>query len=611
MNTDLLSRLNAHFGDISGVADRWITDEGLDRTYIEGMLKCKGNCLIASCAGSGKTTALSLKVIHDLENSPNCSQWVGTFLRRGKQDLSKTIGNIMPAYRGNISTIHSEFYNRYIVLTGETPDIISESADLKLLEKVMNKRDINLGYSANVQTLLERWRASLGNFNDDSIHQYLGSVRPEVILDEWKALRLSRGKMSHGDIEDYLWSFLKDGGTLGVEYTHIYLDEFQDVSRIQYEILKKGYANCVKVVVGDDDQSIYSWRGSSPEIIQREVVRDWDCKVFVLPVNYRCPSNIVNLVAPMISKNTGRLEKELRSSQEGGEVILRKAPLNKLGSLMLEGVSKDVNEGKKVVILTRTNNDLVYPALLLSSLPWVFVSLNSNQSGTLTTFHGLFTFLGVSDETKGTSCANILRIMSGKSSTKFLSFCKQNCISVLQGLISVPLDSLSYSAPHLVPLARSCSKQDWSGDWTAEKVLSNFRSVFVDLGLGHSMAQQNLLSCVDCLLELVTPSDTLVSLAKRVLMSWENMQGFMGDADVELSTVHSYKGLESDSVYLWSATDGLFPSSQSSDIQEERRLFYIACTRARQKLTLLSWNERPSPFLEELCMEKKIVIPFN
>ena len=209
--------------------------------------------------------------------------------------------------------------------------------------------------------------------------------------------------MDFEDLQELLYKYLYVTPNKAVQdfvagrYKYIYLDEFQDTSQIQYAILKfyargrlvfnketkAGYEEPIFdglytpfedrdkriIALGDDDQCIYSWRGSDIRIISEWFERDFKPTVTQLTVNYRCPENILKPVIPSIEKNKFRHQKPLVSYNKGGEFnIYSSDDVFFMLEDMCKKITEDVEKGLSVAIICRTNYDGVLPALYLEML---------------------------------------------------------------------------------------------------------------------------------------------------------------------------------------------------------------------------------------------------
>ena len=328
---------------------------GFNLSQLEEVIRVKGNQLIISIAGSGKTTGLIFKICFDITTGEatriatvNGNDirvldriWVCTFLKSGADELKsklslwqRKLGLMDTSDSMSFSTLHAEF-KRALTAMGVTTNIIDSSVNSKNLKNISeryalryNDKPLNSDILRDLESAFTYTRNRLDEKRyDRSIYTELG-IGPTIIdamLREWKSMRRDLGCVDFEDLQELLYDecIVKNNieviNFLRNRYNYIYVDEFQDTSQIQYALLKI-YASGAKkiVVIGDDDQTIYSWRGSYNKIITTEFAKDFNPTISNLSVNYRCPSKILNSIKPSLEMNVNRFKKELKSFNEGG-----------------------------------------------------------------------------------------------------------------------------------------------------------------------------------------------------------------------------------------------------------------------------------------------------
>ncbi len=624
-----------------------VEEVGYDLTYIKPILESTGNVLINAAAGSGKTTALVLKLYYDFVNGRMLDTneygmpvllpvWVGTFLKSGQKDLSKQISKVGKrlgmadlSSRVVVNTLHAEFYQACKLL-GYSADVISDEDNKKLFVKAL--RDYGFRYStAEVDSEYSRVLNMRGSM--DIAPEYVG------VLNNWKGYRFSRGLIDFEDMQEILYkAAVKEArpevrDLLSTRYRRCYFDEAQDVSKIQYEILKvyglgKGLAkdsgNIVEdrssgavVMIGDDDQSIYSWRGSDITILTRRYPDDFNASVYQNPVNYRTPQGILEAVIPCIEKNKNRFDKPLKSAKKGG--ILRYGEMSDfatMGETLATLVDKDTLKGKSVAVLVRTNSDGVVPAMALASQGIDF-SLSSSEM----TLNGSVgnSAQGVIDLVNNGTGTLALRVLGDLISDNTVVEAMRKYIKESnKGLWGISDEDLMYSLSDKEATRLISWKRKYEETFGGSEVLIDVLGYLIDkLDNGRSASPWNLRRCaVFTALRNMAISegpDSKISDVSRKFGALRDMLSSKYETSkrgysraVEIATVHEYKGREAQSVYVWNASKGVFPnklavsSGKQEDYEEERRIFYIACTRARETETILSLKGSKSPFLPEM-----------
>lgn len=627
-----------------------IRQHGFNMEQLEEVIRTKGNQLIISIAGSGKTTSLIFKITYDSRTGEltkivevNGNQvrvldkvWVCTFLKSGADELKsklsmwqRKLGVMDISESITFSTLHAEF-KRALTALGITTNIIDSSVNSKNLKKVCSKYSIDYeGRPLNSDMLksLESAFTYTRNRLDDKkyvqdIYKEL-NIGPTIIdamLREWKSMRKEVGCVDFEDLQEMLYEecIVKNNldviNFLSKRYKYIYIDEFQDTSQIQYEILKLYASGANKIVaIGDDDQTIYSWRGSYNKIITEEFAKDFNPTISNLSVNYRCPSNILNAIKPSLEMNEDRFKKELNSYKKGG--ILRfgeysnyKSMVEVLSDLIYEDIKNDMS----VAVLCRVNSDGLLPALMLDKLG-KFQYTISGDGMTL-------------DSYIGRSVINIARLFTERSTLavknslsqltwdkygidNIMKVCKNNKVSFWE----IPNEDLVYSCPSIAETLKMW--KSWRqnlGDIEALKMVYDYyRSMVYIKDTQYNNVCRSVISSIMTVLELSRVStiedflEELEEINERLKARKKKFNG----SKVRIATVHEFKGKEADSVYVWNDSVDVFPHkdcdlNDDEQVEEERRVHYIACTRARKINTIMCMRNKKGMFVEEMDLSK-------
>jgi len=433
-------------------------------------------------------------------------------------------------------------------------------------------------------------------------------------------------------------------------FSHVLVDEFQDTNTIQYAWLNMlGKEQGKVMIVGDDDQSIYGWRGAKIENIQR-FLKDFDgAQTIRLEQNYRSTANILNAANKLIANNTNRLGKDLWTQDEAGEKISIYTAFNEIDEARF--IAGRINDWRKrdlasseeslddVAILYRSNaqSRLLEEALLQAHLPYRI-------------YGGLRFF----ERQEIKDALAYLRLINNRDDDAAF---ERVINTPTRGIGNTTVALLRDAARSLdVTLWQACqtmlSNQELKG--RSAKVIQNFvdlidqledDSANLDLdqqanfviqhsGLKAMYQAERAEARIENLNELVTACQTFVMdpeledeqtkltgfLTHAALESGES-QADEYEPAVQLMTMHSAKGLEFKLVFIAGLEEGMFPSQQSLEeigrLEEERRLCYVGMTRAMEKLYLChaesrrlygqEKNHNPSRFLRELpseCVEE-------
>jgi DNA helicase-2/ATP-dependent DNA helicase PcrA len=431
-------------------------------------------------------------------------------------------------------------------------------------------------------------------------------------------------------------------------FSHILVDEFQDTNAIQYAWLTLlGKAQAKVMIVGDDDQSIYGWRGARIENIERFTSEYDDAKTIRLEQNYRSTANILNAANQLISNNNNRLGKELWTDDKAGEKISIYTAFNEIDEArFIAGRIKQWRDdgGKldEVAILYRSNaqSRLMEEALLQGQLPYriyggqrfferqeikdalAYLRIINNRDddaaferviNTPTRGIGNQTVALVRDAARSLqvtlwqACQQLLSTqqLKGRSAKTIATFI--NLVNQLED-DSIDLD-LDQQANFVIQHSGLKAMYQAEKGERAEQRIENLNELVT--------ACQTFVSDP----ELIEEQTPLTAFLTHAALESGESQADEFEAAVQLMTMHSAKGLEFPLVFIAGLEEGMFPSQQSveeiSRLEEERRLCYVGMTRAMNKLYLLHAESRrlygqekfhkASRFLRELpeeCVEE-------
>lgn len=631
-----------------------ISSLGFNMIQLEDVIRVKGNQLIISIAGSGKTTALIFKIAYDITtgeatrlatvNGNNIRVldkiWVCTFLKSGADELKERLSSwqrklgVMDTSQSMVfSTLHAEF-KRALTALGVTTNIIDYSVNSKNLQKVAEKfaleyegKPLNSDMLRDLEGALTYTRNRLDEKRyNRSIYEDLGigPMLVDAILKEWKSMRMELGCVDFEDLQEILYEeCITKNNTEVIEflrkrYNYIYVDEFQDTSQIQYALLKL-YASGAKkiVVIGDDDQTIYSWRGSYNRIITNEFANDFNPIISNLSVNYRCPSNILESIKPSLEENKNRFKKELKSYNTGGE--FRVGEFTNYVS-MVESLSnmiyEDVKANRSVAVLCRVNSDGLLPALMLDRLG-KFQYTISGDGMTLDSYIGrsVINIAKLFTQRSTSSVRSVLSMLTWDkySINNIMKVCKNNKVSFWE----IPDKDLAYSCPDIAEKLKMWKA--WRarfGDMEALRMIYYYfrTEVFVKDNQYNNVCR-SVISTIETMLGY-TKSTTVLDFIEELDDINERLKArkkkFNG-SKVRIATVHEFKGKEADSVYVWNDSEDVFPHkdcdlSDEEELEEERRVHYIACTRARKVNTVLYIKNKAGIFFKEMDKSKAISV---
>lgn len=627
------------------------------------------------------TTALIFKIMYDiitgeatkLTSIPNGTSvrvvdsiFVGTFLNSGTKELSERLaywqrglGYTVTADQVNFSTLHAEFKRALNSMGAATP--IGKQAEInKCLRTAINNLGItNCGSSLTSEDynviggIITYYRGRLDNkrYNHQSARDYgLTPVLLDRLVSDFANQRQLAGIMDYEDLQELLYKFLYVTPNKAVQdfcanrYNYMYIDEFQDTSQIQYAILKfyargrlwinrgttseedknsqlyTGNETLGKiVVVGDNDQCLYQWRGSDNNIIETEFDNDFRPCHSSLSYNYRCPSNILNAIVPSIKNNKGHESREYHSSFEGG-IVKGYSFKNYTAMLnhLLSCIDTDMQEGNKVAILCRTNYDGVIPAFMLEASK----KYNFSISGLNMTFDSplpkkLIAISSIFTERCTQSVKNTLSMFV----PRFAEWSVKQLVDTLRNnnktIWQLPEVDIDYSCPELLPMIKDIkrilyvnNKRDTTKEIPALKFV--YQWVKVNTYGGRSLFCESARAYIDALLLILEQNDfeSVFDFVDYINSINERLHARVNNskADICITTVHEFKGKERDSVIVWDDSEGVFPSSKINldnidELEGERMVHYVACTRARKKSIVFTRQGREGMFVREMNLQ--------
>lgn len=583
----------------------------------------KGNVLVIAGAGTGKTRVLTSRIAYYIKQGINQENiFAFTFTNKAasemKSRLAKLLNNVP---RCNISTFHSFFFqelNMNALLIGfEYPiSIIDSDDELKIIRKIIEEENLDLKDSEVLRYI--------SNIKNHIINDYKNLEESISVGLVFNKLQEELKKINRMDFDDILYYYDKlidsDPEYLQEEreeFKYVLIDESQDMNQIQYEIISKLCKKSKSLfLVGDQDQCIYAFRGSNLEIINRFLL-DFKAKTIILEENYRSTKNILESANKLIKFNNLRIDKNLFTSneEENHKIFYRgfhtsHEEANYIANLVVR--LKEVGyQDKDICILYRNN---------MISNPIEKELIKKNLSFTT---YGSYPFFMHKEI---------------KSLINHYRFCfNLNDDLALEMIINYPVkrltekefqDAKTNSQNKRIPLYVSLKtiKLDVYTQLTELKNLfenltpKEFISLLINrINLIEYLSKEkNPKNKISRVLEFKTymeeiPEANHIEETKNLINNiyLQNTKDKQKDT-ISLMTIHQAKGLEFKAVILCGCNQGILPSSKSIDInnEEERRLFYVAITRAKERLFLTSSQRRfingkfnfysPSNFLLEM-----------
>lgn len=633
----------------------------LNEPQREGVINTEGPCMLIAGAGSGKTRVLTYRIAHLIrEKSVDPFRIMAlTFTNKAAAEMRERIEKVIGPEARNLmmGTFHSVFAR---ILRAESGKIgypnnftIYDTDDSKSLIKSLVK-ELGLDeetYKPNVvfnricaaKNRLISWEEYMGNpiyRADDTENR-----RPEIgrIYRAYAMRCFQSGAM---DFEDLLFNtnkLFKEHLDALNKYQHrlqyVMVDEFQDTNYSQYLIIRKLSSVSQNIcVVGDDAQSIYGFRGADiSNILNFE--KDYpDLKVIKLEQNYRSTKTIVAAANSVIEKNTAQIPKNVWTGNEQGQKIelIKATTDNEEGRLVASSIFEEKMQKqlhyREFVILYRTNSQsrAMEEALRRMNIKYRIVGgLSFYQRKEVKDLLAYLRFsLNPQDEASFRRIINYPKRGIGDATIDKIAVAAydhgipiwtvlQKAASFLSGRAVAPVEDFVAKISRFKIEIETKNASEAAGEIAKSSGL--LRDLYEDKTVEGLSRYENVQELLNAIREFVEDPEredkTLGAFLQEVSLLTGQDQNKDDDPDkVTLMTIHMAKGLEFSHVYIVGMEEDLFPSqmmlSSRADLEEERRLFYVAITRAQQKLFLSYATSRyrygrlkscePSRFLEDI-----------
>jgi DNA helicase-2/ATP-dependent DNA helicase PcrA len=636
----------------------------------EAVLHKDGPIMIVAGAGSGKTKVLTTRIAHLLAQGVDAFNILAlTFTNKAAKEMKERIEKILGSGEARnlyIGTFHSVFAR---LLRGEAQRLgypnnftIYDTDDAKSVVKtVINELNLDdKHYKPNVvyNRISSAKNALVGPAeyaNDYAIQQEdMRANRPAIaqIYDAYAKRCFKNGAMDFDDLLIKMYELLKNFPESLHKYQHkfkyIMIDEYQDTNPAQYEVIKLlGAAHENVCVVGDDAQSIYSFRGATIEnILQFQKDYD-DVKVVKLEQNYRSTQSILNVANEVIKNNKGQIPKNLWTDNAQGEKIrlVRMMTDNEEGKFVADTIQeqrlRNHFNNRDFAILYRTNaqSRAFEESLRRMAIPYtMFGGISFYQRKEIKDFLAyLRVIVNPRDEEGLKRIINYPARGIGKTTidkavleanTRNISLWEVLESAAMFGFKSGTLEAID----NFVLMIRSFAsmlglKNAYDVAAHVGKQTGIVKELFNDKTTEGLARYENIQELLNSIKEFTErpDDDGVLEADTKTLGNYLQQISLVTDADekdpnadtVKLMSIHAAKGLEFSCVFAVGLEEMLFPNAMAintrEELEEERRLFYVVITRAKQKLWITYANTRyrfgnlvqnePSRFIDEIPSE--------
>ena len=594
-----------------------------------------GPAMVLAGPGSGKTTVITHRIKNLIEKAEVRPEniLVVTFTKAAAISMQKRFSTLMNGGKGQLvtfGTFHSVFYKilrksrRY-----EATEILSERQKTDYIREIIGRYGIS---SNDISELSQNIINDIGNIKGNMLNaqEYEPSCcKKEDFIKVYNAYNLELkkdGKMDFDDILNECYLLLKENPTILEQwrglYKYILIDEFQDINRIQMNIIELLASPLNNIfVVGDDDQSIYGFRGARPEIMIE--FKDYypEAELIVLNVNYRSTQPIINVAERVIKNNKTRLDKCAHANNDKNfQPDIRKFR-NQVEELkfVVSKIKKYENQGislSEMAILVRNNSQIQEISSFLKNRK---IEAESGKHGS-NIYNGMvakdiLSYVRGALKFDGTYFNEDLIYVLNKPQ-RYIS--RQVVLSVNMNISAVRriysknnIDSFLFHIEMIRKLPPQAALSYIRKGAGYEEYLRLY-------AIENNIPMSGLLKQLEQLMQECAQFNTLeqwlnsidsVQNSDRQNHETKSIGEESSDNRINIMTMHGSKGLEFKVVFIVDANQGIIPTSKAlreRDFEEERRLFYVAITRAIDYLNVYAVEERlgcpieVSMFVEEM-----------
>lgn len=653
-----------------------VSSKGYNLEELEPIIRSEGRTELFATAGSGKSTSISLILAKDKlfgrlapGNRGDKVAWVTTFLRKGaeeiKQNVERTVARLgLTSISTNditFSTLQSEFFE-LLRLRGFNLTDKTKSDYIRMLDGTSDDGETRNSYNAIFDRLFRKYQlgedgsnyislqdrrdlqAIISNYRNCVLSKYEFGEAAEtakrlnltlsilpLVVETYQELKARYSVMDYDDLMSYVYDYMvveKEDDPVQTAWVNFYknryeyfmLDEAQDMSELQYLVLKPIFENCPRVViVGDPDQSIYGFRGSNPKVMEW-FDKEFKPSKYPLSVSYRCPSNILNPIAKSIAHNSNRYEHSLRSYKEGGSIeAFRFDSVKDMADASLQLIDKYLAEGKTIVVQSRVNFTYSPSSILYATKrQGEFNLLGDVRDLNTARYRKVWNLIELVRGRGLTDIKNNLKVLAPEIKPWDAKRLAERLMNIVQENENV-LYSNNYayfdfiandcglkSLATLVDKLRNKFGAEYPGD------MRLFRELLAHVLYWGDSANAEVVGTIstlaeecDTVSEFFTAKDFVNNKVR------EAMRG--GTSLLTFATPFGFKGRESNINIIFDDSDNVFPYALSSDIgyEEERRIHFVAGTRGDEKTIYLTRSGKVSPFLKEMGIPIKGWVPLD
>lgn len=641
--------------------------ENLNKEQVEAVQTTQGPLLILAGAGSGKTKVLTTRIAYMIQNGIKPRNILAvTFTNKAAKEMKERIGKIIGedtvkymwvgTFHGICGRILRENIDKYNTATGKNLDknftIYDDSDTNQIITRAIKK--LNLDDKVYQTKLVKSVISNAKNKMQDAttFARYARDYKSQKIAEIYEEYEKALNSNNAIDFDDMLMltvKLLEQNEEVRNQYyerfQHIMVDEYQDTNLAQYNLVNMLYTNLLPVnelpetrslcVVGDVDQSIYSWRGADFTIIMNFQKDYPKTKLIKLEQNYRSTAHILNAANAVIENNDERLDKVLYSNKGEGEKLSYYIADDEAdeANYIISNIRRTAGGNyNKFAILYRTNNQsrALEEACMATGVPYrIYGGTKFYDRAEVKTVLCYLKLINNTDDSQSLRrVINIPKRGIGDTTMQNLTkFASERDISLFEAIkICEESEINAKTQSKLKDFANLIYKfQQAKNSYTLKEFVTLVieKSGYLAELQSKAATDPEFQDDINNLQELVNVAEEFVPEEEdNILGEFLQQVALVSDLDsmeeesnnVTMMTLHAAKGLEFPTVFIAGMDEGIFPSQRTlqvpSEVEEERRLMYVGITRAEEKLYLVSakrrqtWGEyryyNPSRFIEEI-----------
>lgn len=592
----------------------------------------RGPMLVLAGPGSGKTLVITRRTQWLIEKAGVApgNILVVTFTRAAAGEMRSRFDRLMGGRHLPVSfgTFHAVFFTilKY-AYQYKVENILMENEKYDILRDIVHRIDVEMDdekdFLMNIAGDISRVKGDMMSLE----HFYSVNCSKDVFDEIYNEYNKKLKRMRRIDYDDMLlqtWQLFKERPDILLawqkKYRYILIDEFQDINRIQYEIIRllaKPENNLF--VVGDDDQSIYRFRGAKPEILLGFTKDYPEAKLTILNKNYRSTGAIVNRAAQLINHNEQRYKKDFKAFREKGEEVLVKAfvkPADQYLKMIREIVDLHEKRGvpwEEIAVIFRTNLQMagLVEQLMMYNVPFVMKDSVPNIYEHWIA-KDIFSYMNLAFG--GNRREDYLRIINRPNRYISRAYVDEDPVNLSN--LKDYYENKEWMLERIEQLEYDLYMLASMGPYPAIQYIRHsigYDAYLKDYAAYRGIKAEDLLEVLDDLMDKSHAHSTWEEWFQAIGQYSETLklrarQKFEENEGIRLLTMHGAKGLEYDVVYIPDANDGMTPHKKAltaSEMEEERRMFYVAMTRAKNDLRVYFTRERygkqaeMSPFVGE------------